>query len=159
MDNLVDTLSKALLEKELRLVTAESCTGGMVSVAMTERAGSSAVFDRGFVTYSNSAKQKHLNVSPNILNNHGAISMPCADAMAIGALKNSDADIAVSITGIAGPSGGSDAKPVGLVYIGIVVMGREPHVTECHFSGTRAEVRKQACEKALNLLIETTLAI
>ncbi len=159
MDNLVDTLSKALLEKELRLVTAESCTGGMISVAMTERAGSSAVFDRGFVTYSNTAKQEHLNVSPNILNNYGAVSMQCADAMAIGALKNSKADISVSVTGIAGPSGGSDDKPVGLVYIGVAVAGREPEVTECHFSGERHDVRKQACEKALSLLIETTLTV
>ncbi|PCI56334.1 MAG: damage-inducible protein CinA [Alphaproteobacteria bacterium] len=159
MDNLVDILSKALLEKELWLVTAESCTGGMISVAMTERAGASAIFEGGFVTYSNAAKQKHLDVSPNILNNYGAVSMQCADAMAIGALKNSNADIAVSITGIAGPGGGSDEKPVGLVYIGIVVMGREPDVTECHFSGTRADVRKQACEKALHLLIETTHTI
>ncbi|PCJ97264.1 MAG: damage-inducible protein CinA [Zetaproteobacteria bacterium] len=158
MDNLVDTLSKALLKKELRLVTAESCTGGMISMAITERAGSSAVFDRGFVTYSNTAKQDHLNVSPNILNHYGAVSMQCADAMALGALENSKADIAVSVTGIAGP-GGSDKKPIGLVYIGIAVTGREPQVTECHFSGERSEVRKQACEKSLTLLIETTLTI
>ena len=155
MNNLVDTLSKALLEKELRLVTAESCTGGMISMVMTERAGSSAVFDRGFVTYSNTAKQDHLDVSPNILNHYGAVSMQCADAMALGALKNSKADIAVSVTGIAGPGGGSDDKPVGLVFIGVAVAGKEPNITECHFSGERHEVRKQACEKSLTLLIET----
>lgn len=159
MDNLVDTLSKALLEKELRLVTAESCTGGMISVAMTERAGSSAVFDRGFVTYSNAAKQDHLDVSPNILRHYGAVSEQCADAMAIGALKNSKADISVSVTGIAGPSGESKDKPLGLVYIGIMVMGRESEVTKCNFTGNRSDVRNQACEKALNLLIDTVITV
>ncbi|MGH1377413.1 MAG: CinA family protein [Alphaproteobacteria bacterium] len=159
MDKLVDTLSKALLEKDLRLVTAESCTGGMISVAMTEREGSSAVFDRGFVTYSNSAKEEHLEVSPNIIRHYGAVSEQCADAMAIGALKNSKADISVSVTGIAGPGGGTEDKPLGLVYIGISITGREPQVTKCNFSGNRKEVRNQACEKALNLLIETVITV
>ncbi|PCJ99710.1 MAG: damage-inducible protein CinA [Zetaproteobacteria bacterium] len=159
MDNLVDTLSKALLEKELKLVTAESCTGGMISVAMTGRAGSSAVFDRGFVTYSNTSKQENLNVSPNILNNYGAVSVQCADAMAIGALKNSKADISVSVTGIAGPGGGSDEKPVGLVYIGVGMMGKEPQVTTCHFSGDRHDIRQQTCKRALSLLVETVNTI
>jgi nicotinamide-nucleotide amidase len=100
----------------LRVVTAESCTGGLVAGALTEIAGSSDVVDRGFVTYSNEAKQAMLGVPAAMLKRHGAVSSQTAAAMAKGALKNSLADIAVSITGIAGPGGGSKAKPVGLVY-------------------------------------------
>ena len=100
----------------LRVATAESCTGGLVAGALTEIAGSSDVVDRGFVTYSNEAKQAMLGVPAAMLKRHGAISSQTAAAMAKGALKNSLADIAVSITGIAGPGGGSKEKPVGLVY-------------------------------------------
>ena len=159
MDNLVDELSRLLLEKEVKLVTAESCTGGMVSAAITERAGSSKIFDRGYVTYSNQSKEELLGVPVTILNNYGAVSAQCADSMVLGALEKSNADVALSITGIAGPGGGDDKKPVGLVFIGVVVVGREPVVTECHFSGTRSEIRRSACEKALTLLVETARTI
>jgi nicotinamide-nucleotide amidase len=100
----------------LKIATAESCTGGLVAAALTEIAGSSDVVDCGFVTYSNAAKQAMLGVPAATLNRHGAVSAQTAAAMAKGALQNSQADIAVSITGIAGPGGGSKRKPVGLVY-------------------------------------------
>jgi len=107
----------------LRVATAESCTGGLVAGALTEIAGSSDVVDRGFVTYSNEAKQAMLGVPAFMLKRHGAVSSQTAAAMVKGALKNSLADIAVSITGIAGPGGGSKEKPVGLVYFAAVRRG------------------------------------
>ncbi|MGN7438420.1 MAG: CinA family protein [Alcanivorax sp.] len=159
MDNLVDELSQLLSNAEVKLVTAESCTGGMVSTAITERAGSSKIFDRGYVTYSNQSKEELLGVPVTILNNYGAVSAQCADSMVLGALEKSNADVGLSITGIAGPDGGDNNKPVGLVYIGVVVTGREPVVTECHFQGDRAAIRRSACEKALTLLVETARTI
>ena len=159
MDYLVEELNNLLLEKEVRVVTAESCTGGMLSSAITARAGSSKVFERGFVTYSNQSKEELLSVPENIIDNYGAVSSQCAEFMVLGALDNSNADIAVSITGIAGPAGDADNKPVGLVYISTGVRGREPVIAECNFSGNRQEIRKAACEKALTLLIKTVNAI
>lgn len=105
-------------ERGLTLATAESCTGGLVAGLVTEISGSSEVFDRGFVTYSNEAKIECLGVTPSLLDRFGAVSAEVADAMAAGALAHSHADIVLSITGIAGPAGGSAAKPVGLVYFG-----------------------------------------
>ncbi|MGH1403243.1 MAG: CinA family protein [Alphaproteobacteria bacterium] len=159
MIDLVTKLSELLQEKDMKLVSAESCTGGMISVAITDVAGSSSVLDRGFVTYSNNSKEEMLGVSSNILLHYGAVSSQCADAMVLGALNNSPADIAVSVTGIAGPGGAREGKPVGLVYIGICVRGKEPVITENHFSGDRNVIRKSACEKALSLLIEAALAV
>ncbi len=159
VDQFVDELSQLLKEKEIKLVTAESCTGGMIAAAMTDRAGSSVVFDRGYVTYSNQSKTDLLGVSMNVIDNYGAVSSQCADFMALGALENSQADIALSVTGIAGPGGGSDEKPIGLVYIGVCVVGRDPVVTECNFTGNRLEIRRSACEKAFTLLIETVRTI
>ncbi len=154
MDNLVDKLRSILLEKELLLATAESCTGGMISSAIISRAGASNIFDRGFVTYSDISKIETLGVSDNILRHYGAVSSQCAVNMALGALEKSNADIALSVTGIAGAGGGSDEKPVGLVYIGIAMLGKEPESYEYNFSGDRSYVRKKACEKSLELLIE-----
>ncbi len=154
MQQLVEQLSQILRDKELMLATAESCTGGMISAAMTSIAGSSSVFDRGFVTYSNEAKHEILNVSHNILNYYGAVSSQCADAMVLGALEHSKADIAVSVTGIAGPGGGSEEKPVGLVYIGFCVKGREPEVRQYNFTGSRDDIRRTVCEEAFKGLIE-----
>ncbi len=159
MNASIEELSRVLKEKELILATAESCTGGMISAAITDLAGSSSVFDRGFVTYSNQSKQDLLNVSTNILNHYGAVSSQCADAMVVGALNNAQADIAVSVTGIAGPSGDSEDKPLGLVFIAVGIKGREPNVTECHFTGDRAQIRALARDKAIALLIEAALAI
>jgi nicotinamide-nucleotide amidase len=138
--------------KGLKVVTAESCTGGLVAAALTAIAGSSDVVDRSFVTYSNEAKREMLGVSWDALLGHGAVSEPVARAMASGALARSGADIAVSITGIAGPGGGSAEKPVGLVHFAAVRKGHEP-VAERHvFPGDRDTVRRVAAITALALL-------
>lgn len=134
---------------------AESCTGGLVAAALTEVAGSSAVLDRGFVTYSNESKQELLYVSSAIIETFGAVSIACAWAMAQGALKNSNADVAVSISGIAGPDGGSPQKPVGTVVFARAIRGSEELLAEERFfdGGNRAEIRRQATLVALELLL------
>jgi nicotinamide-nucleotide amidase len=137
----------------LKIATAESCTGGLVAGALTEIAGSSDVVDRGFVTYSNAAKQAMLGVPAVTLKRHGAVSSQTAAAMAKGALKNSPADIAVAITGIAGPGGGSKEKPVGLVYFAAASRdGR--HVARSRRYGKigRRRVRERSVAEALALL-------
>ncbi len=137
----------------LRIATAESCTGGMVAAALTDVAGSSEVFERGFVTYSNAAKVELLGVSPETLSAWGAVSEQVAREMAEGALRHSAADLAVSITGIAGP-GGSEFKPEGRVCFGLAGKGRETRVETVEFGALgRAKVRKAATEHALGLLI------
>jgi nicotinamide-nucleotide amidase len=136
---------------------AESCTGGLVAAALTEIAGSSAVLDRGFVTYSNEAKREMLGVASDILDTFGAVSAACAWSMARGALKRSGADVAVAISGIAGPGGGSELKPVGTVVFARCLRGEEDHQTtadERLLDGTsRATVRHQATLCALELLL------
>jgi nicotinamide-nucleotide amidase len=134
---------------------AESCTGGLVCAALTEVAGSSAVLDRGFVTYSNEAKQELLGVPEAILDTFGAVSIACAWSMAQGALKHSRADVAVAISGVAGPDGGTDQKPVGLVVFAKAERGSEEHLAEERLlDGTsRAEIRAQATLVALELLL------
>lgn len=134
---------------------AESCTGGLVCAALTEIAGSSAVLDRGFITYSNAAKTEQLGVSPEIIETFGAVSIACAWAMAQGALKASSADVTVAITGIAGPDGGSVQKPVGTVVFARAHRGSEDYLAEEFQLGesSRAEVRYQAVLKALELLL------
>lgn len=134
---------------------AESCTGGLVTAALTEVPGSSAVLDRGFVTYSNLAKHQMLDVSNDIIDAFGAVSIACAWAMAQGALKHSSADVAVAITGIAGPDGGSDMKPVGTVVFARAVRGSDELVAEEKLieGGDRAGIRHQAALVALELLL------
>ncbi|WP_156255704.1 CinA family protein [Sandarakinorhabdus oryzae] len=138
------------------VAVAESCTGGMVAAALTEIAGSSDVFDRGFVTYSNEAKMDMLGVSEDVLSTFGAVSVATAWAMAQGALRHSSADVAVSITGIAGPGGATPSKPVGMVVFARAVRGEDPEavVADTRQFGDlgRAEVRRQAALVALNLL-------
>lgn len=153
MQNLVEILTNELNKQGLMLAAAESCTGGMIAAAMTERAGSSSVFERGFVTYSNDSKEELLDVSREILENYGAVSAETASAMIQGVFRHSHADIAVSVTGIAGPSGGTAEKPVGLVYIGWGNRDRT-ETAKYMFSGDRSEVRRQAAETALQNLIE-----
>jgi nicotinamide-nucleotide amidase len=137
----------------LRLATAESCTGGMIAAALTAIAGSSDVVERGFVTYSNEAKTALLGVPASVIAAHGAVSAEVAEAMASGAVGHAPVDVAVAVTGIAGPGGGSAAKPVGLVYLGIARRGR-PTRTERHvFAGDRAAVRYAATARALELLL------
>lgn len=150
---LVEELSEILARQRKMLASAESCTGGMIAAALTDRAGSSDVFERGFVTYSNQAKVEILGVPENVLREHGAVSSETACAMAKGALDHSRADIAVSVTGIAGPGGATPTKPVGLVFIGIAAKDCEPSAHEHYFEGDRAAVRMQAVETALKHLI------
>lgn len=136
----------------LRIATAESCTGGMVAAALTDVAGSSDVFDRGFVTYSNAAKTDMLGVSPETLAAHGAVSEAVAREMAEGALHRSDAALAVSVTGIAGP-GGSEHKPEGRVCFGLAKLGMPTWTETVEFGALgRAKVRKAATAHALALL-------
>ncbi|QQG35420.1 MAG: CinA family protein [Micavibrio aeruginosavorus] len=153
MQDLVESLSVKMQALGLMLTTAESCTGGMIAMAMTERPGSSAIFERGFITYSNQSKHELLDVPKDTLLKHGAVSAQVATAMVRGALVHSRAEIALSVTGIAGPDGGSDKKPVGLVYIGFGDKSGLTEVAEHRFQGNRAEVRKQAAEAALKHLI------
>lgn len=159
MRDMVGLLTNNLLEKGLLLVTAESCTGGMIAATITNSAGSSRVFERGFVTYSNNAKNEMLSVPYSVIDKYGAVSEQCAKKMVLGALSNSKADIAVSVTGIAGPNGGTDEKPVGLVYIGVGVRGSEPEVSVFNFSGDRGDVRRLTCIRALDILTKTIISI
>ena len=137
----------------LRLATAESCTGGLIAALFTEIAGSSDVVERGFVTYSDAAKTELLGVSDELLALHGAVSEPVARAMVQGALARSHADVAVSVTGVAGPAGGSDAKPVGLVHIAAMRKGGEILHQECRFGAIgRGPIRLASVQVALQLI-------
>ena len=136
-----------------KIVTAESCTGGLIAAALTEISGSSAVVERGFVAYSNDAKVEVLGVMPDFLESHGAVSPEVAEAMAIGALEFSLAHVAVSATGIAGPTGGTLSKPVGLVYLGVATRTGVTFHSKCQFKGDRYDVRLQAVHEALTLLM------
>ena len=146
--------SSACRAQGLRACTAESCTGGLIAALLTEIAGSSDVVERGFVTYSNAAKTELLGVSDELLAAHGAVSEPVARAMAQGALAHSHADVAVSVTGVAGPGGGSAAKPVGLVHIAAARNGGEPTLhQECRFGDIgRGPIRLASVEVALQLI-------
>jgi nicotinamide-nucleotide amidase len=145
-------LGQSLKEKELKIVTAESCTGGGIAQAITEIPGSSVWFDRGFVTYSNLSKIQMLGVKQSTLEQYGAVSEQVAIEMVAGALLNSDADLAVAVTGVAGPGGGSVLKPVGTVYI---AWGRKRKLffNKFLFTGDRAEIRKQVIITSLNGLL------
>lgn len=139
------------------VTTAESCTGGMIAAAITDIAGSSDVFDRGFVTYSNQSKAAMLGVSMTTLEEFGAVSEETCREMLAGALKNSTATIAIATTGIAGPSGGSAEKPVGLVYVGISKDGKA-ETAKCNFPGNRAEIRQKTVEKAFEMLTQANFS-
>lgn len=153
LNNLSIQLGAALQKHGYKLALAESCTGGMASAAITEIAGSSDWFDRGFITYSNASKQDLLNVSSSTLATYGAVSEETAKEMALGALNYSHADIAASITGIAGPSGGSAEKPVGTVCFAWTTKdGRSKTFSE-HFIGTRQTIRHQAVTRLVTDLI------
>lgn len=142
-----------LRQRQLKLATAESCTGGLIAALMTEIAGSSDVVDRGFVTYSNDAKMEMLGVSGQLLGAVGAVSREVAIAMAEGALVHSMADVAVAVTGVAGPGGGSALKPVGLVHIAAARLGTATLHQECRFGSLgRSEIRLKTVETALGLV-------
>lgn len=144
IQNLISKLAICLQSLNYKIVTAESCTGGMLSSSLTAHPGSSAYFERGFVTYSNAAKEDLLGVSKSTLNQSGAVSAATAAAMASGALARSQSNIAVAITGIAGPGGGSIDKPCGTVFFSWA-LHEKPNITkECCFDGGRDIVRQQA---------------
>lgn len=150
---LVLDVSKALPKHGLKLVTAESCTGGGLSYWLTSVPGSSNWFDRGFVTYSNVAKSEMIGVNPETIETFGAVSEETAREMAEGALQNSQADLSIAITGIAGPDGGSSEKPVGTVWIGWAGL-HFPTITKMEvFTGDRQEVRLKSIAKALEVLL------
>ena len=152
--DLADQLLTKLKNKKWKLVTAESCTGGMISTAITDKAGSSAVFERGFVTYSNQAKIDCLGVSATTLEKHGAVSLQTAEEMAKGALDNSEAKISIAVTGIAGPDGGTAQKPVGLVYIGYGIKGGIVQAKAFNFTGmSREDVRLNTTKEAFKILL------
>lgn len=145
-------LIQMAMRRQVLLCTAESCTGGMLATLLTSISGSSNVFDRGFVTYSNIAKFEMLGVPLDLINQNGAVSSQVAAAMATGALKNSRAQIAVSITGIAGPNGGSDEKPVGLVHFSLAKSGHLSRQFEFKYGNIgREAIRIEACRTALSL--------
>lgn len=142
-----------LSARQYMLATAESCTGGLVAAAITEIAGSSAWFDRSFITYSNAAKQEMLGVSPQTLASFGAVSEETVREMVQGALAHSQAHIALAISGIAGPGGGTPGKPVGMVCFAWMRRGGVPRCETCHFAGDRSAVREAATLHALRGLM------
>jgi len=155
---LAQRLGRVLAERRWTTATAESCTGGLIAGAITDVAGSSAWFDRGFVTYSNEAKSEMLGVRGETLAAHGAVSEATAREMAAGTLARSGADIAVAVTGIAGPAGGSPGKPVGLVCFAWARRGGPVDARTLHFAGDRAAVRTAAIAAALEGLISRASA-
>ncbi|MCR5673675.1 MAG: nicotinamide-nucleotide amidohydrolase family protein [Lachnospiraceae bacterium] len=148
---LEETVVDLLEKNSLTISTAESCTGGLLSGRIINVPGASEIIKVGFVTYSNKAKRKYLGVKKSTLDKYGAVSEQCAREMVKGLTAQTKADVGLSTTGIAGPDGGTEDKPVGLVYIGCNVCG-SVKVMECHFSGTRSEIRQRTVAEALNLL-------
>ncbi len=149
----VHRLAGLLSAQGRRLATAESCTGGLIAAACTAVPGSSAWFERGFVTYSNEAKHEMLGVPLQLIALHGAVSAEVAQAMAEGALLHSRAEVALSVTGIAGPGGASPGKPVGTVWLGLAVAGRPTDTERLSLCGDRARVREQTLSHALARLL------
>ena len=145
-------LADLFIKNDLKFVTAESCTGGMISATCTDLAGSSNWFERGFVTYSNAAKTEMLGVDAALIEAHGAVSEAVARAMAFGAIRHSAAQVSIAVTGVAGPSGGSAAKPVGTVWFGFSIQG-SLHSETMRFDGDRAAVREQTVMHALARVI------
>jgi nicotinamide-nucleotide amidase len=149
-----ETVMTAFREAGLTLATAESCTGGLIAACMTELAGASHVFERGFVTYANEAKMELLDVPEAVLSEHGAVSEQVALGMAVGARDHSLADIAVAVTGIAGPGGGTAEKPVGLVFVAGARRDGQVRVDRHVFEGERARIREATVLAALSLALK-----
>ena len=154
LEDLSRTLGQTLLARGMMLVTAESCTGGWIAKAVTDIPGSSAWLDRGYVAYSNDAKQDVLGVEPATLEEHGAVSEPVVREMALGALAHSSAEVAVAVSGIAGPGGGTPDKPVGTVCLAWAILGRDVAVRRERFEGGREAVRRQTVQLALGCLYD-----
>ncbi len=157
MIRLSEQAGRALLAAGLKVSTAESCTGGYLAGTLTDVPGSSSWFERGYVTYSNEAKVQDLGVDPRVLARHGAVSAAVVEQMAAGALRESGADLAVAVSGVAGPDGGTRKKPVGLVYIAVLRRGERVAVSQGQYSGDRGAVRRAAVEKALRLITAAAL--
>ena len=162
MPKIFEELSRAVLDeakkRNKKISCAESCTGGLVGASLTEIPGSSEVFNGSAVVYSNEAKNKILGVSKNILQESGAVSEPCAIAMAEGALRIYESDFSVSITGIAGPDGGSNEKPVGTVWIGVAKKGGKSYAELNNLKGNRNSIREESVKLALKKLYETIVS-
>lgn len=158
-DEAISTLSAMVVrdfgDAGMTITTAESCTGGLISSAITSISGSSDVFEAGFVTYSNEIKSEVLGVEKSVLRENGAVSAECASQMAMGALEAADADAAVAVTGIAGPGGGTETKPVGLVYIAVATAEEEGAFVESFEFGNigRDQVRRETVKEALEMLL------
>jgi nicotinamide-nucleotide amidase len=150
--DLCTQLAARLKERGCKLATAESCTGGLIAAACTDLSGSSEWFERGFVTYSNEAKAESLGVDAALIAEHGAVSEVVARAMAFGAIRHSHAQVAVAVTGVAGPTGGSPQKPVGTVWFGFMVDGQLSSETR-RFEGDRAAIRAATVRHALQRLL------
>ena len=148
---MIDEVIKFLIENNITVATAESCTAGMIAAKIGDYSGVSAIFSEGYVTYSNEAKEKNLNVPHELLVRHGAVSEEVARAMAEGVSKVTGARLGLSATGIAGPTGGTADKPVGLVYMGVCFDG-ETTVVKKVFKGTRSEVRKQTVDEIFSCI-------
>ena len=153
-EEILNKISIILKEKNLKIAIAESCTGGLISHNFTNISGISEYFERGIVSYSNIAKMELLDVSENILEKYGAVSEQVAKAMAEGVRKKSHADIGIATTGIAGPTGGTKDKPVGLVYLAISTISNTI-VKKFQFSGNRIENKESTCKAALEMLLES----
>ena len=150
---LLERLASSLRTRGSMLASAESCTGGLIAAACTSLAGSSDWFERGFVTYSNAAKTELLGVPTALIAQHGAVSAEVARAMADGALRHSHAQLAVAVTGVAGPGGGSALKPVGTVWLAVALAGLPAQAELLQLSGDRADVRQQTVLRALAALV------
>lgn len=148
-----EKLVSLLLEKGLTVTTAESCTGGLIASRIVNVSGASEIFHAGFVTYANSAKEAYAGVLSETLQTYGAVSSQVALEMARGVAKTAGADVGISVTGIAGPGGGSTEKPVGLVYIGCYVCGKTDY-KEFHFTGDRLTIRQKSAKEAINFAME-----
>lgn len=157
MNNELLLLAEVLLDvcsgKSLKIATVESCTGGMLAAYLTAVSGSSTVVERGFVAYSNAAKTETVGVEPALIEQHGAISAVVAEAMARGSLERAPVDLTAAITGVAGPGGGTAAKPIGLVYIAVAARDGSLEVRENHFPGDRNAVRSASVQVALEMLM------
>ena len=154
LHEITQALARVLIKNNWHLSTAESCTGGLVAASITELAGSSEWFERGYVTYSNQSKSEDIDVSQNLIEQHGAVSDQVARAMALGAKQNSGSDLSLSITGIAGPTGGSPEKPIGTVCFAWALANDQIVSETKHFEGNRQQVRQQACDFSLRKLLD-----
>lgn len=154
LENLIQHVADTLLDRKLQLTTAESCTGGWLAKCCTDLKGSSAWFDRGFIPYTNKAKQDLLSVSSTTLEKYGAVSIQTAIEMAEGALKNSQGSISVAITGIAGPTGGTKIKPVGTVCFAFSIKNNPTISAQYLFNGDRKMIRRQAVTTALEGIVK-----